>query len=98
MRTALLWLGLTGLTVGADILAFTREGCGPCEKFKSDYAKNPSMVHPHKLHLRDLRSELAQSYGITSVPTFIKLKDGKEIGRKTGYGEPDGLKQWANRP
>lgn len=97
MRAIVFWLWLTGLTMGADILAFTRAGCGPCEKFKSDYAKNPAMVHPHAVHIRDSRSELAQSYGITTVPTFIKLKDGKEIGRKVGYGDPEGLKQWADR-
>ena len=97
MKSVTIFLMLTGAAIGADIIAFTRAGCGPCEKFKSDYAKNPSMIYPHQIHFRDMRSELAKSYGITSVPTFIKLRGGKEIGRKIGYGEPEGLKQWADR-
>lgn len=98
MRVILIWLLLTGLAVSADIIAFTRAGCGPCERFKADYAKHPAMVHPHKLHVMDSRSELGRSYGIDTVPTFIKLSDGREVGRKVGYGSADGLKQWADRP
>lgn len=98
MRTLIIWLLLVGSAMSADIIAFTRAGCGPCERFKADYAKDPGMVKPHKLHVMDARSELGQSYGITTVPTFIKLDGGKEVGRKVGYGDPAGLKAWADRP
>ena len=98
MRTLAIWIFLGGLAMGADVIAFTRAGCAPCERFKADHAKTPGLIDPHKLHVMDARSELGQSYGITTVPTFIKLKDGKEVGRKVGYGDAAGLKTWADRP
>lgn len=98
MRLALVFMALAGAARAEDIIAFTRPGCSPCERFKADYAKHPAMVHPHRLHVMDSRSELGKSYGITTVPTFIKLNGGKESSRKVGYGGADGLKQWADRP
>lgn len=32
----------------------------------------------------DEKPEEAQKYGVMSIPTYIVLKDGKEIGRKIG--------------
>ena len=80
-----------------DIIAFTRAGCGPCERFKSDYAADPQMADPHKLHVMDSRSELGDSYGIKVVPTFIRLKGGQEVSRKVGYEGKDDLRNWLNR-
>lgn len=98
MKTLTVWLILAGAAMGADIIAFTRAGCGPCERFKADHAKDPGLVKPHKIHVMDSRSDLGRSYGITTVPTFIKLESGREVGRKVGYGDAAGLKAWADRP
>lgn len=32
----------------------------------------------------DGKPEEAQKYGVMSIPTYIVLKDGKEVGRKIG--------------
>ena len=77
-----------------DIIAFTRPGCSPCESFKADYAADNDMAAPHKLHVMDSRSELGESYGVKVVPTFIRLRDGKEIDRRTGYSGKADLRSW----
>lgn len=97
MRLALVFMALAGVAKADDIIAFTRSGCSPCERFKSDYAKDPAMAHPHKLHVMDSKSDLGESYGIRVVPTFIRLKDGKESGRKVGYGGKDEFRDWLGK-
>jgi thiol-disulfide isomerase/thioredoxin len=97
MRTLAILLMLTAPTTADDIIAFTRPGCGPCESFKADYAKDPKIADPHKLHVMDSRSELGGSYGVKVVPTFIRLKDGVEAARKVGYAGKSDLRYWLER-
>lgn len=33
----------------------------------------------------DEQGDVAQKYGVMSIPTYIILKDDKEIGRKVGF-------------
>lgn len=94
MRAALVFLAFFGVAQADDIIAFTRPGCSPCEQFKKDYAKDPKIAAPHALHVMDSRSELGESYGVTAVPTFIRLKHGREAARKVGYGGKDDLRSW----
>lgn len=90
-------MALAGVAKADDIVAFTRAGCGPCERFKADFAKDPAMANPHKLHVMDSKSELGESYGVRVVPTFIRLKNGKESGRKVGYGGKGEFRDWLGR-
>lgn len=97
MRLALVFMALAGSVTADDIIAFTRPGCGPCEAFKADHAKDPGIAAPHRLHLMDARSELAKSYGVTSVPVFIRLKEGRETARKLGYAGKADLRLWLGK-
>jgi thiol-disulfide isomerase/thioredoxin len=97
MRAMFLALSLAAPAIAEDVIAFTRPGCGPCESFKKDFAKDPKMADPHKLHVMDSRSELGDSYGIKVVPTFVRLKDGQEVARKVGYAGKGDLRYWLDR-
>ncbi len=44
----------------------------------------------------DSESQLAGQYGISSIPTFVIVKDGKEVARKMGAMPKDMLKSWVD--
>lgn len=61
--------------------------CGPCmhmkpifEKVAQEHADTYTFA---QLNVDEAR-ELAIQYGITSVPTFLFLKNGKIVGKETG--------------
>lgn len=61
--------------------------CGPCMEMKpifEEVAKRYSTYTFAELNVDEAR-ELAIGYGVTSVPTFIFIKEGKVVGKETGY-------------
>lgn len=61
--------------------------CGPCrimnpiiEELEKELAGKVEII---KINV-DEKPEEAQKYGVMSIPTYIVLKDDKEIGRKIG--------------
>jgi thioredoxin 1 len=62
--------------------------CGPCMEMKPIFeelaAKHANQYTFVELNVDESR-DLAIHYGVTSVPTFIFMKDGKVQGKKTGY-------------
>lgn len=61
--------------------------CGPCrimnpviEEIEKELAGKVEIV---KINV-DEKPEEASKYGVMSIPTYIVLKDGKEVGRKIG--------------
>lgn len=66
--------------------------CGPCMEMKpifEETAKQLSSKYTFAELNVDESRELAIHYGITSVPTFVFLKNGKVVGKKTGYMDAD---------
>ena len=62
--------------------------CGPCMDMKpifEEIAKTHSDTYTFAELNVDENRELAIHYGVTSVPTFIFLKEGKVVGKETGY-------------
>ncbi|MEX0940171.1 MAG: thioredoxin [Candidatus Babeliales bacterium] len=62
--------------------------CGPCqqmmpifEELEKEYGDKYKFV---KLNVDESR-ELAVQYGVTSIPTFVFLKNGEVQGKETGY-------------
>lgn len=71
---------------------FWAEWCGPCkmlgpaiEKLGEDY-EGKALVG--KVNVDD-EPELAQRYGVMSIPTVVFFKDGQEIDRKVGLMAAD---------
>ncbi len=73
---------------GVVLVDFYADWCGPCKMISpilADLAKEldgeASIV---KVDV-DAESELAQRFDVMSIPTLILFKDGKPVGRKTGF-------------
>jgi thioredoxin 1 len=62
--------------------------CGPCQQiapiFEEVEKELSSSYKFAKINVDEAR-ELSIRYGVTSVPTFIFIKDGKVMGKETGY-------------
>jgi thioredoxin 1 len=76
---------------GLLVADFWAEWCGPCkmlgpviEQLAADY-DGKAVVG--KINVDD-EPELAQRYGIMSIPTVIFFKDGQEIDKKIGVMPP----------
>lgn len=62
--------------------------CGPCiqmkpifEELSEEYGNKYKFA---KLNVDEGR-ELAINYGVTSIPTFVFIKDKEVVGKETGY-------------
>ena len=76
---------------------FYADWCGPCkvmasvfEEIEKDYE---GKIEFQKVDV-EAESEMASNFGIMSIPTFVILKDEKEIDRRTGAMPRDMLKTW----
>lgn len=88
-------------------IKFEMDGCAPCA-MSANFIKDQTAIKEEALDnpdidLTELESklyvvnvgdtpELAGQFEIASVPTFIKLEDGKEVERFSGF-QPPKLKQ-----
>ena len=75
------------------ILRFTASWCEPCKAL----AKNLEIANielPIEMVDIDVHSELAQEYGIRSVPTLVMLDENIEIKRIVGSKTPNQLQEW----
>jgi len=70
----------------SEVLYFSAKWCGPCivvgksvEKIDAQFED----VTVKKVDI-DVESELAQEYGVRSIPTLVHLKDGHEVARVVG--------------
>jgi len=78
---------LQQLTITGDvILDFYADWCNPCKRM-SPLIDSVAALLPQYTFIkinRDLFMDLAKTFNITSIPTLIFLRNGKEIGRYDG--------------
>lgn len=74
------------------LMAFTASWCAPCkamhpllEELAQTYAGVLSVLH---LDVEKERGSV-EEFKVTSVPTYILVKDGQEVGRVMGARKPD---------
>jgi thioredoxin 1 len=68
------------------LIDFYADWCGPCRMVApvvEEIAKENANVVVGKINVDD-DPDLAQAYGVMSIPTLIVLKGGKEVARSTG--------------
>jgi thioredoxin 1 len=82
------------------IADFHASWCGPCHMIRPIYEQLASQNSSPEFTFAkidvDAQQQLAQEYGITAMPTFLLLKDGKVIETIRG-ANPPALKQAVGR-
>lgn len=73
------------------VLYFTADWCGPCKRVRPIVEELISEGESIQIIDSDSEIELAKSFSIQSVPTFILLSENKEIKRIIGAQTRDQL-------
>ena len=70
----------------AVLVDFYAEWCGPCKMLApviDQIAKENEDIKVAKINV-DEAQELAEKYGVMSIPTIVVIKNGQEIKRQVG--------------
>jgi thioredoxin 1 len=76
-----------------SVFYFTADWCNPCKRVKpivEELNREQTEANFQIIDV-DIEMELAKSFQVKSVPTFILMKDGIEINRITGAQTRDSL-------
>jgi thioredoxin-like negative regulator of GroEL len=76
------------------ILRFTASWCGPCQGLAMNL-ETASLGLPIEVVDIDIHNDVAQEYGIRSVPTLVMLDENTEIKRLIGSRTVNQLQEWA---
>ena len=76
------------------IIRFTASWCGPCKSLAMNL-ENANLGLPIEVVDIDIHSDVAQEYGIRSVPTLVMLDENIEIKRLVGSRTVNELQEWA---
>jgi thioredoxin len=79
------------------VLDFHADWCGPCKMMDPAVKKLASKGYPIRKVDIEERPDLAQRYGVRSIPCFVVLVNGKERGRKVGMASLAQLEAIVNR-
>jgi thioredoxin 1 len=63
-----------------QVFAFQATWCGPCQQDKPELAKLDSEIEIIRIDA-DQRPDLVEQYGVTALPTYIVMQNGREAER-----------------
>jgi thioredoxin-like negative regulator of GroEL len=76
------------------ILRFTASWCGPCKSMAMNL-ETANLGFPIEVVDIDVHPDVAQEYGIRSVPTLVLMDENTEIKRLIGSRTVNQLQEWA---
>ncbi len=86
--------------LGVTLVDFFAEWCGPCrmmtpvlEEVENEVKGQATIA---KLDI-DHSSAIAAKYQVTSVPTLVLFKDGKEVDRLIGVRDAEAIKSFISK-
>ena len=75
------------------IIRFTASWCGPCKSMAMNL-EAANLGLPIEVVDIDTHSDVAQEYGIRSVPTLVMLDENTEVKRIIGSKTVNQLQEW----
>ena len=81
---------------GITLIDFFAEWCGPCKMVAPIIEELANEEQDVKIAKADVDTcqQLAMQHQITSVPTMVLYKDGKEVNRLLGVKDKEALKSF----
>lgn len=80
-----------------QIIDFYADWCGPCQMMKPVFHELEK-EYEGKIEFKQIDVEAdnatAAKFGVMSIPTFVILKDGKELDRRMGAMPKEMMKKW----
>lgn len=87
------------ISQGVTLVDFYADWCGPCRMLTpvlEEIAKEMSdKLKVGKLDI-DQNQKIAGMFQVTSIPTMILFKNGKEVNRLVGLRDLEGLRQFVS--
>jgi thioredoxin 1 len=71
------------------------EWCGPCQQMAPVFAELEKEMPAYsfaKINVDESR-DLAITFGVTSIPTFVYIKNGQVVGKTIGYLSKEDLRK-----
>ena len=88
------------IATGVTLVDMYADWCGPCqalaptiEKLSHDYEGKANIT---KLDV-DASGDIAQRYGVMSIPTILFFKDGQMVGKTVGLQPKENLENELNK-
>jgi thiol-disulfide isomerase/thioredoxin len=90
-------IGVTARAQQLQLLDFWSPQCGPCMQMKPIVHSYEQAGYPIRTVDTTRDGQLSQQYGVSSIPCFVMLVNGRETERQVGAIGSDGLKQMFER-